>query len=113
MAKINLQELISQIRDELETLDRNREAAGKPPLFHLESLELELKFAVAENAGSKGGVDLKVISFGADEAVREEQVQTVRLRYRAAPTTEETPLPGTRAHSTSRNQDTDGTVALE
>jgi len=113
MTKINLQELISQIRDELEQVDRGRETAGKPPLFQLESLELELKFTVAESQESKGGLDLKVVSFGADQAVREEQVQTVRLCYRTVPTADEAPLPGTRAHASSAKQGTEDIVALE
>lgn len=99
MSELNLKKLVSAVRDELEALDRERAKQKRSPLFQLESVELELNFTVVESDSTKGGLDLKIVSFGTDEALREEQVQSVRLRYRVAPSAEDAGLPGTRAHS--------------
>lgn len=113
MAELNLKKLVSAVRDELEALDRERASGKRPPLFQLESMELELKFTVAESDSAKGGMDLKIVSFGADKALREEQVQSVRLRYRVAPSAEDAKLLGTRAHSENAADAGTGIESLE
>lgn len=95
---LNLAELITTIRDELEQLDKNRVAVGREALFRLSSLELELNFVVEENSAAKGGIDLKVVSLGADLGVRREQVQKVVLKYEV-PTNN---LLGTYAYESSK-----------
>jgi len=79
--KLNLIELVSAIRDELEHLDKTRIEAGRQALFHLSAMELELNFVVEENTSAKGGFDIKVLSLGGDVGVRTEQVQKVVLKF--------------------------------
>jgi hypothetical protein len=79
--KLNLMELVSAIRDELEQLDKARTEAGRKALFHLSAMELELNFVVEENTTAKGGFDIKVVSLGGDIGVRTEQVQKAVLKF--------------------------------
>ena len=97
MVELNLKQLVSQIRGELEDLDRERQAQGKSPLFELEKLELEVKFTVTENQAKKAGFDLKIVSAGTEGTHRQETVHTVKLQYRLS----EDAGTGGRAHSSS------------
>jgi hypothetical protein len=82
--KLNLAELVTAIRDELEQLDKKRNESGREALFRLSSLELELNFIVQESNSAKGGFDIKVVSLGADLGIRTEQIQKVVLKYEVA-----------------------------
>jgi hypothetical protein len=79
--KLNLIELVSAIRDELEHLDKARTEAGRKALFHLSAMELELNFIVEENSSAKGGFDIKVVSLGGDVGIRTEQIQKAVLKF--------------------------------
>lgn len=98
MINESLKQLIVQVRDSLESVDSERQAEGRAPLFELESLELEIKFTVNEGEATKGGFDIKVVSLGTENSVRSEEVQTLRLTYRVASHAAHSHLPGTRFH---------------
>jgi hypothetical protein len=98
---IDLQNLVTAIRDELERIDEGRLKAKKPALFHLADMELELNFTVVENVGAKGGIDLKVVSFGMEGSLKSEQVQKVRLKFKVPKEVQAANVVGARAHSTS------------
>jgi hypothetical protein len=83
--KLNLIELVSAIRDELEQLDKARTEAGRQALFHLSAMELELNFIVEENSSAKGGFDIKVVSLGGDVGIRTEQIQKAVLKFNVPP----------------------------
>jgi hypothetical protein len=78
---LNLKDLVSSIRDELEQIDKGRQLAGKEALFQLKQLELELKFVVAGNGSARTGFDIKVISFGGEVGIRTEEVHTVKITF--------------------------------
>lgn len=101
--QLNLSQLVSVIREELEELDLARALADKPALFQLSKMDLELAFTVVEDDSVKGGFDLKVISLGGQTAVRSEQVQRVKLSFEVPTQAIELGVPGTRAHHTSRS----------
>jgi hypothetical protein len=79
--RLNLVDLVTSIRDELEQADKARLVSGKAALFQLSGLELELNFVVSETAGAKGGFDIKVLSVGGDVSVRTEEVHKVKLTF--------------------------------
>lgn len=98
---IDLNKLVVAIRSGLEQADLESRNAGKDALFELDSLELELKFLVAEQAGMKGRFDLKIVSFGTSDDVKTEQVQTIKVKYAVSKDALRTGVPGTRAHAES------------
>jgi Trypsin-co-occurring domain 2 len=100
--QLNLTELVTAVRDQLEELDRARILAEKPPLFHLSRMELELAFTVVESDAIKGGFDLKVVSLGGQTSLRSEQIQRIKLSFEVPAEAIKAGVPGTRAHSTSR-----------
>jgi len=109
-----LKQLIIQIREALEAADKARQSAEKPALFELESMELEVKFTVADSGTRKGGFDFKIVALGTEGTVRSEEVQTLRLKYRVAPQTGYEPLPGTRFHGARTGEKgASGTDVLE
>ncbi len=95
----NLKELVTAVRDELETLDQQRRSANVSPLFELREMELELQFTVAADTSGNGKFDLKVVSFGAKETIRKEQIQRLTLKFAVPESALKTNLLGTRAHS--------------
>ena len=113
MPDLNLRELVSRIRSELEDVDRQRQADSKPALLTLESVDLELKFTVASSDSTKGGFDLKIVAVGREGGVREEAVQTIRLQYKVAKDAKGNSPVGGRAHSSSPPQPDDAVGALE
>jgi hypothetical protein len=79
----SLSALVEHVRRELETIDLQRQAAGKVALFSLSSLELELHFTVTHNDTKKGGIDLKIVSAGLETAHKAEQVHKIKILYTA------------------------------
>ncbi len=95
---IDLRSLVVAIRKSLEETDLEMRQAQKAALFELESIELELKFLVEERDGLKGGFDLKILSAGATEDIKTEQVQTVKVKYLVSKTATVHGVVGSRAH---------------
>jgi hypothetical protein len=79
--KLNLEQLVTMIRDELERVDSAQQKAKRGALFRLSGLEVELSVVVEENTSAKGGFDIKVLSLGAETGVRTEQIQKILLKY--------------------------------
>jgi hypothetical protein len=105
---LDLTTLISTVRSELERSDLSLRAAGKPALFVVDSLELELSFVVKENEALKGGFDLKIVSLGSTLGSGREEVQKIKIKFRVPPEVRETQPPGYRHYDT-----TAGGLALE
>ena len=80
---LDLKRLIRTVQRELEDSQREREAAGQEPLFKVEELTIELKFAISEEQTAKGGFSLKVIEFGGSDKIAENEIQTLTLRLSA------------------------------
>jgi hypothetical protein len=106
LPELGIAELVSRVRDELERLDAKR--GGRPALFSLDELELELQFTAVERADGQGGIDLKVISLGGSKGVESSAVQKIRLRFALEEAARRTGLVGSRAHASTReNEDKD------
>lgn len=113
MAELDLKELISKVREELEELDRERESSGKAVLFELQTLKLEIKFAVTKSMAAKGGISLHVLSIGADGSAQDEHVQTIQLEYRVAKSADKHKLPGAKAHASTPAEQSGGIGLLK
>lgn len=111
-SELGVAELVSRVREELETLDTNRQASGKPALFSLEQLELELQFTAVERTDGHGGIDLKVISVGGALGVESSAVQVIRLQFGLDAEALELQVPGVRGKSNTSLESQD-TEALE
>lgn len=98
MAAIRLKELVQEIRRQLEELDNDRTKEGKAALFELQSLELELKFAVEENTAETGGFDFKIVALGSEQQYRSETIQAIKIIYYPSDSYNGA---GRRAHSSS------------
>jgi hypothetical protein len=110
---VNLKELVSAIRSELEQIDQARIMDEKPPLFQLTNLELELNFTVVENDSVKGGFDLKVISLGSDLGSSTQEVQKVILKFEVPAEARTSHVLGVRAHSSAPATLTDDVAPLK
>lgn len=97
MEKVELAPLLESIRDELELIDRNRQAHNRPALFELQSFELELKFVVTKQENASGGFNFQVVRLEGSDTLNSEAVQTIRLSYKVT----KTRPAGSRLHSTS------------
>lgn len=113
-AELGVADLVARVRDELETLDVSREAAGRAALFSLDELELELQFTAVERTDGRGGVDLKVISLGGSKGVESTAVQKIRLRFVPDKAARRAGRPGLRAHSSEPDEnDTEDTIPVD
>jgi hypothetical protein len=75
-------------------------------------MELELQFTVVADVGSTAKFDLKIISMGGNDAIRDEQVQRIKLKFAVAPHAMEQGVPGTRAHSSSIDDESNDILPL-
>lgn len=94
--RINLSQLVEQVRNELEAVDRNRAGESRSPLLKLQQLELEVKVVVDTTETIGSGFDIKIVTLKGEETSNSQAVQTVKLTYGLADSKK--PLPGSRAH---------------
>ncbi|HEY7950164.1 MAG TPA: trypco2 family protein [Solirubrobacterales bacterium] len=98
--------MVSKVREELEALDASRRVAGKPALFVVEELELELQFTAIKRGEGHGGIDLKVITLGGSKGVESGAVQKINLRFALDEKARRRNVRGTRGHSSERDEET-------
>lgn len=101
MGSTDISTLLQVVRGELEKADNSIRKAGRKAILALESVQLELKVVVSEDANVEGGFDLKIVKFGASLAGRQEEVQTITVKYSVSEAARTAGVPGTRAHSRS------------
>src|SRR3954452_6004494 len=78
-----LGDFIRQVQDELIESQRSRIESGKPALFVVDSLTIEVNVIVGNSSSDKRGIDLKVIKFGIEESYKKEQVHKISLTLKA------------------------------
>lgn len=102
---LDLDSLVTAVRDELEAIDRQRRERGQQALLQLAEMELEINFVVTRRVGTEGKIDLKIFSLGADANVEREKVQKIRLKFNLADTStrDESYPVGSRLHSSAAN----------
>ena len=110
---LNLGALVLAVRSELDELDAQMRQAEMSSLFDLDQMELELQFTVAQDVKTGAKLDLKIISFGGDDTVKNSQVQKIKLTYRVAETARRMRVPGTRGHSTASEGGSEDVQPLE
>lgn len=81
---ISLRELIRTISDELIASRDERVASGRPPVFEVDALDIEVGVVVTRSRTGSGGIDLKVVRGDAERSYENQAVQRVTLHLRAA-----------------------------
>lgn len=79
MEELGLKELIRQTRLEIEAAAQEREDAGEPGLFQVDSVTIEANFIVRKNAGLEGSFKLVAVSLEGGGKLEKEQVQKVTV----------------------------------
>jgi hypothetical protein len=110
--ELGVADLVARVREELETLDARRRSAGKPALFALKEMELELQFTAVARTDGKVGIDLKVISVGGSKGVESSAVQKINLRFALDSTADGERALGSRGSASSGEIDLEDTDPL-
>jgi hypothetical protein len=76
---ISVKEVIEAISDELMESRTERLKAGRPPVFQVASLDIELSVVATRSSKKAGGVDLKVISGDLEGTTSQESLQKLSL----------------------------------
>ncbi|MBY5524446.1 trypco2 family protein [Rhizobium leguminosarum] len=76
---MQIKDVISNLRLQLEALDEERRSADLPSLFSLSSVEVELSFIVRESDDDKIGFDIKVISANMGGSQAQESIQKMKI----------------------------------
>jgi hypothetical protein len=79
--RLTISNLVAAVRDELDKIEAERQAAARKPLFRLSKMEINVQFVVTVDETVKGGFDLKVVSVGGEREASSERTQSVTLTY--------------------------------
>lgn len=93
---MQIKDVISKLRLQLEALDQERRDGNKPPLFNLSSVEVELSFIIKDSEDGKVGFDIKVISAGMGGSQATESVQKMKIVLSPTESDSASPRLGTR-----------------
>ncbi|MFC5972002.1 trypco2 family protein [Halomarina salina] len=74
-----LKEFIRAVQAELIESESEREESNIPPLFKVDSLEIEASVVASKRVEGKGGIDIQVVSLGGGGHVEEQSVQKIKL----------------------------------
>ncbi|MGO8892238.1 MAG: trypco2 family protein [Streptosporangiaceae bacterium] len=80
---ISVKEFIQAVSEQLMTSRAERLAAGRPPIFEVASLDIELSVAATRSSSKGGGVELKVVSGHLAGTAGHESVQKLSLHLTA------------------------------
>jgi hypothetical protein len=78
--QLNIDNLISKVREELTRTDEKLRAANEANMFQLDEFVLELNFVVKSGTTANAGVKTELIAVGAGQDYTEEQVQKITLK---------------------------------
>jgi hypothetical protein len=78
--QLNIDNLISKVREELTKTDVKLRAANEANMFQLDEFVLELNFVVKSGTTGNAGVKTELIAVGAGQEYTEEQVQKITLK---------------------------------
>ncbi len=79
---LKIKDVIHKVQQELAESQNEREEKGLPPLFEVDSLDIEIHFVVQQHADSRVGASLAVIDVGADHNYSQEQIHKMTLRLK-------------------------------
>lgn len=80
---ISVKEFIQAVSDDLLASRTERLAAGRPPVFEVSSLDIELSVTATRSSKKAGSIDLKVVSGGLAGMAGHESVQKLSLHLTA------------------------------
>jgi NTP-dependent ternary system trypsin peptidase co-occuring protein len=111
--ELGIADLVTRVREELETLDTRRVQANRPVLFSVDEFELELQFTAVERKDGRGSIDLKVISLNGSKGVESSAVQKIRLKFVLEEEARRLRLLGSRAHARGYEEADSDTTPLD
>ena len=82
----DLAAIIRKISDELLESQDQRIREGRPAVFRVGSLDVELNFVVTRSRTGSGGIDLRVVTLGGELASETQHVQKVTVHLDAGGT---------------------------
>jgi hypothetical protein len=83
--KLGVDEVVTQLKGELERMETERETSGAHPLFVLHDFDVELAFVVSRDASQKGKIEYQVVSAEMERKIATEQTHKIVLHMRLAP----------------------------
>lgn len=81
--ELGIENLIAQVKHDLETSEETRLREGKAPLFKVDAFDLEIHFGVRRSASSEGSARLEVVTLGGKTDAATERIQTITLHFKA------------------------------
>jgi len=78
--QLNINSLITKVRDELVAADLQRRKANEASLFQIEEFVLELNFVVKSSTASNAGLKTELVAVGTEHQYAQEQVQKITLK---------------------------------
>jgi hypothetical protein len=84
MDDVSISEVISTISDQLLSSQENRLAAGRPAIFLVDSVDVEISFTVNTATTKSGGLDLRVVKGDINHEYNQEQVQRATIHLTCA-----------------------------
>jgi Trypsin-co-occurring domain 2 len=84
MDDVSIGEVISTISDQLLSSEANRIAAGRPAIFLVDSVDVEISFTVNTATTKAGGLDLRVVKGDVSREYNKEQVQRATIHLKCA-----------------------------
>jgi hypothetical protein len=82
---VTLTDLIERVSKDLLRSEERRREAGRPAVFEVASLDIEISFVVVQSKKRSGGVDLKVVRGDGEKQYQDQQVQRITVHLRGAP----------------------------
>lgn len=80
--ELGIDQLIAQVKADLEAAERTRLQEGKVPLFKVDTFDLEIHFAVRRSASSEAGARLEVVTLSGKTDVAAEKTQKITLHMK-------------------------------
>lgn len=84
MDDVSISEVISTISDQLLNSQEKRIATGRPAIFLVDSVDVEISFTVNTATTKAGGLDLKVVKGDVSREYNREQVQRATIHLTCA-----------------------------
>lgn len=111
MEGVKVADLISAVKEEL--LVAEARAAKERKMFQLEVMELELKFLVGKDKDMNAEVKIPFFGGGGSATYKDEQVQTIRLKFNVLQRTEAPVVDGERDDPSIKPPDGLGPFIIE
>jgi hypothetical protein len=78
---LNLSNLISTVKNELEEMEKKRIESNIEPMFQLRTMNIEINFVVEESNAGNTGFDIKVIKAGLSTKFSSSEIQKISLTF--------------------------------